>query len=1096
MESDAMGPHPDEEQVVYRASPDRALRDLKERLRQNTPLRCVEQPDDGEPEVMAPLAVTEPNRAAPVERPEIQTEPPSFRCESFIQRPSMYERREDRAYLGAEDWRDQFIREQLWRDRERVAMARWVFDPETGESHPLPYEARDRVIISHQPSELDSRPPVFLGCGITKYLEKWELHAYRSQWTEGEIIDNFLFNVDPSLSRVIKEARPRDRRWATYKINLYEFFKLEDVKYSIQDLRALTPSEGESVQAFGMRFQKVSDALMTRGKLSDVERCTIFLSKLPRGKRKAVLREMPHDKLEFTALFKLAMKAEADDYKDLLWRGMQREDYSFYKEYGTDRCPDFNDKPWAERRYLMDWDKSHRLGDNDAVIEEMQEKMKEMARQIANFETKVETTYRDKPGSPYSLRWDRRNTNPWRSVEDRNPRTLVDYHARERDEDERRRRDEEDRRRRNEEDRGRRDEEDRRRREEDDRRRREDEERRRRHDNIDRDRWHNLGDVSMFPSMKENVEARRVVPNKGKGVARTQSVRLRLSSDEESPMTPIRVAATKSVRASSSKKADTDYVMAEKDGQRIEGEEVILSPHKRGARKFTMKSTLDDIDIVEPLRRALRQPMQCTILEYLAASRPARDELQMITGKTRIPLNDEVQMATKQEEMPTVAVSSLVAKADRAATVFLDGMEGVPPDKFYILGSGTVQTTLNDEVVLHGVIDNGSEAVIIDEGLSVRLGLDLDRSYQFEIETADGRKQKVAGVCHKAAIEVEVLRVMMPVFAVRDCSAELLLGRTWLSHVHAVTIERPDESQMISIKRPDGGWIMMETVEPRDPRNRAVLAAGGRVPVPLSSRSLSFREKKYGPLLTEEEAAVARERSTLDGVSEEEIARDIKEKKRKEPQRLTEKRIAEMDIGDGNLTEPENERVLEVVKSCDKAIAFSDAERGRIDPRYAKPARIYTIPHTPWNDAGWKFAQKEKEEVISFLKEKMASRVAEPCDSAYANRWFFLRKPNGKIRWIQDLQKVNVVTIQDVGSVPHADLLAEGAAGRSIYSVCDLFSGYDEIPLNPRDRHLTFMHTPLGLVQMLVVPMGWTNGVAVFQRAIVAVLKGFISDKV
>ncbi|GBG80513.1 hypothetical protein CBR_g30974 [Chara braunii] len=219
---------------------------------------------------------------------------------------------------------------------------------------------------------------------------------------------------------------------------------------------------------------QVSDALMTRGKLSEVERCTIFLGKLPRGKRKAVLRETPHEKLEFTALLKLAMKAEADDYKDLLWRGMLREDYSFYKENGTDRCPDFNDKPWAERRYLMDWDKSHRSWDNDAVIEEMQEKIKEMARQIANFETKVGTTYRDKPGSPYSLRWDRRNTDPWRSVENHNPRTLADYHAREIDEDERRRRDEEDRRRR----------------EEDDQRRSEDEERRCRDDNIDRDRRH------------------------------------------------------------------------------------------------------------------------------------------------------------------------------------------------------------------------------------------------------------------------------------------------------------------------------------------------------------------------------------------------------------------------------------------------------------------------------------------------------------------------------------------------------------------------------------------------------------------------------
>ncbi|GBG65800.1 hypothetical protein CBR_g53770 [Chara braunii] len=177
-----------------------------------------------------------------------------------------------------------------------------------------------------------------------------------------------------------------------------------------------------------------------------------------------------------------------------------------------------------------------------------------------------------------------------------------------------------------------------------------------------------LGDVSMFHSMKDSVEARRVRPSKGKEAAKSQSVRMTLSSDEESPTTPIRVATTKSARGSSSRKTDTDYVMPEKDGQRIEEEEVTLSPIKRGAKKFTMRSFLDDIDTVESLRRVLRQPMQCSILEYLAASRPARDELQMITRNTRVPLGDEVQVAPKPK-VPIVAVSGVSAKAECAATL-------------------------------------------------------------------------------------------------------------------------------------------------------------------------------------------------------------------------------------------------------------------------------------------------------------------------------------------------------------------------------------------------------------------------------------------
>ncbi|GBG70479.1 hypothetical protein CBR_g6608 [Chara braunii] len=245
-------------------------------------------------------------------------------------------------------------------------------------------------------------------------------------------------------------------------------------------------------------------------------------------------------------------------------------------------------------------------------------------------------------------------------------------------------------------------------------------------------------------------------------------------------------------------------------------------------------------------------------------------------------------------------------------------------------------------------------------------------------------------------------------------------------------------------------------------------------------------------------ATVSRDRTGEAMISEEEIADIIRKRKDTEGQRITADRLAKMDIGDGNLTEEEKEFIAMTLRGCDKAIAFDDSERGRIDPRYAKPAQIHTVPHVPWKDRPqWKYAQKEKEEIVAFIKEKIRTFVAEPCESAYSNKWFFLWKgDSNKLRWIQNLQRTNAVTVRDVGSIPEADLLAEGSAGRSIYSICDLFSRYDEIPLDYRDRHMTDMHAPLGLVQMMVVPMGWTNGVAVFQRAMIAVLKEFIPEKV
>ncbi|GBG73065.1 hypothetical protein CBR_g12781 [Chara braunii] len=593
-----MGPQPTtgEAGEEYRTSPDRALRDLKERIRQGAPMRWADQTNDGEPDVMGEPVVTEPQET-------LKTETSSARREATTRRSPEYERRETRVDRRGDDWRES-SRDSYWRDRDRDrAPPRRVFDPQTGESHPLPYESKDHYIITHKASE----PPTFRGYDITEYLEKWELHASRSQWSEEEIIENFLFNVDPSLDKEVKEARPKDGKWTTYKKNLIELYKLEDNKYSIKDLETMTQDEDESVRAFGKRFQKISDVLMKKGKISEAERYTIFIRHLSKGRQKSILRDLPRDKLDFPEVLKLAIKAEANDYKDLVWRGMRRPARGSIARSADDR-------PSTPRNSCV-YCRGH---------DHIKRDCPDLKRAIDEGLVVLD---------------DRKYV-----------------------------------------------------------------------------KWTNdLGDVSMFPSMKENVEARRVKPSKEKEPIRSPSIKITFEGDMAT--TPIRVATTKSARGSTSRKTDTDYVMAEKDGHRIDGEEVIFSSRKRGVKKFLMKSSLDEIDTVEPLRLTLQQPMQCSILEYLATSKPAHDELQMITRKTRIPLSEEVQVAPKADA-PTVAVSEVTARADCMATVLLDGMEGVPPDKFYILGSETVEAILNDGAVLDAVIDNGSEAVITDEDLA------------------------------------------------------------------------------------------------------------------------------------------------------------------------------------------------------------------------------------------------------------------------------------------------------------------------------------------------------------------------------------------
>ena len=74
---------------------------------------------------------------------------------------------------------------------------------------------------------------------------------------------------------------------------------------------------------------------------------------------------------------------------------------------------------------------------------------------------------------------------------------------------------------------------------------------------------------------------------------------------------------------------------------------------------------------------------------------------------------------------------------------------------------------------------------------------------------------------------------------------------------------------------------------------------------------------------------------------------------------------------------------------------------------------------------------------------------------------------------------------------PSIDEFEEAFAGRSIHSVGDLYSGFDQFQLAVENRDITTMRTPLGLVRMCTLPQGGTNSVAHMVNAMNRVLYAF-----
>ncbi|KAL3696075.1 hypothetical protein R1sor_010151 [Riccia sorocarpa] len=154
--------------------------------------------------------------------------------------------------------------------------------------------------------------------------------------------------------------------------------------------------------------------------------------------------------------------------------------------------------------------------------------------------------------------------------------------------------------------------------------------------------------------------------------------------------------------------------------------------------------------------------------------------------------------------------------------------------------------------------------------------------------------------------------------------------------------------------------------------------------------------------------------------------------------------------GDDFLTDCEKKKFEEMIRSYEKAFSFSAEEIGCVDPKVIAPMVIFTVPHVQWDLKPIPVPRAMLPKLIDLLKEKMQMGILEPSMAPYSSRWFTVPKKNGSLRFIQDLQPANSVTIRNVGTGLIIDDVVDEFVGRTIYSVGDLYSGYDQFQLAVR----------------------------------------------
>nr|GFA59479.1 reverse transcriptase domain-containing protein [Tanacetum cinerariifolium] len=91
-----------------------------------------------------------------------------------------------------------------------------------------------------------------------------------------------------------------------------------------------------------------------------------------------------------------------------------------------------------------------------------------------------------------------------------------------------------------------------------------------------------------------------------------------------------------------------------------------------------------------------------------------------------------------------------------------------------------------------------------------------------------------------------------------------------------------------------------------------------------------------------------------------------------------------------------------------------------------------------------------------------------------------------------DYRKLNEATRKDPFPLPFMDQMLERLAGNQYYCFLDGFSGYFQIPIDPKDQQKTTFTCPYGTFAYRRMPFGLCNALGTFQRCMMAIFHDMI----
>ena len=166
--------------------------------------------------------------------------------------------------------------------------------------------------------------------------------------------------------------------------------------------------------------------------------------------------------------------------------------------------------------------------------------------------------------------------------------------------------------------------------------------------------------------------------------------------------------------------------------------------------------------------------------------------------------------------------------------------------------------------------------------------------------------------------------------------------------------------------------------------------------------------------------------------------------------KVTEERLKLINFGPPGFLKPAELNLFKyLITKREKSLAFDETERGLLKHTYGKPYVIPVAPHEPWQIRPIPIPGPIKNNFIELVRERIRTGLYEPSTSSYSSPIFCVKKQDGRLRIVHDLQKLNQVTIKDAGLPPSPEDLIQSFTGYACYGLGEIMGRYDERELAP-----------------------------------------------